>query len=126
MGDSAADLYEAMMEEFAETGTPSRRTKSKLNRILRSKDVDFFVFGTLTLGKKEIDQSTGYTMTKATIGGAIYDLTGEDAEMITAVDPQVLSGLGTTQSESRTMAANSSAEKSANILINMLNNRGIK
>ena len=48
MGDDAADLYEAMLEEFGAKGTPSRRSLSKLNRILQDENVGFFcavVFG---------------------------------------------------------------------------------
>ena len=126
MGDDAADLYEAMLEEFGSEGTPSRRSLSKLNRILQDENIGFFVYGTLTLGQKEIDQSTGNVVSAASISGAVYDLTGKRAKVISSISPQVVKGFGSTQEISKEMALSNSSKQSADILINILNNRGIQ
>ena len=126
MGDDAADLYEAMLEEFGAKGTPSRRSLSKLNRILQDENVGFFVYGTLTLGQKERDKSTGNVVTAASISGAVYDLTGKRAKIISSISPQVVKGFGSTQEISKEMALSNSSKQSADILINILNNRGIQ
>ena len=126
MGDDAADLYEAMLEEFGAKGTPSRRSLSKLNRILQDENVGFFVYGTLTLGQKERDKSTGNVVTAASISGAVYDLTGKRAKVISSISPQVVKGFGSTQEISKEMALSNSSKQSADILINILNNRGIQ
>ena len=85
----------------------------------------YFVYGTLTLLQKEIDQSTGNNITKASISGAVYDLTGKRAKIISSISPQVVSGFGTTQEESRQLAIGNSAKQASDILLNILNKRGI-
>ena len=73
---------------------------------------------------KEIDQSSGNVISKATISGSVYDLTGKRAKKIASVSPQVLAGLGSIQEESISIALSNSAEESAKQLINALNNKG--
>jgi hypothetical protein len=126
INDDVADLYDEMIEEFGIEGTPSRRTLSKINKILQEEEIGFFVYGTLSLGQKEVDQSTGNNITKASISGTVFDLTGKRAKRISSIAPQVVSGLGTTQDESRRLAIANSAKQSSDILINVLNKRGIK
>ena len=126
INDDVADLYDEMIEEFGIEGTPSRRTLSKINKILQEEEIGFFVYGTLSLGQKEIDQSTGNNITKASISGTVFDLTGKRAKRISSIAPQVVSGFGTTQDESQRLAIANSAKQSSDILINVLNKRGIK
>jgi len=126
INDEVADLYDEMIEEFGFEGTTSRRTLSKINKILQEEEISYFVYGTLSLGQKEIDQSTGNNLTKASISGTIFDLTGKRAKRISSISPQVVSGLGTTQDESRRLAIANSAKQSSDILINILNKRGIQ
>ena len=126
INDEVADLYDEMIEEFGIEGTPSRRTLSKINKILKEEEIGFFVYGTLSLGQKEIDQSTGNNITKASISGTVFDLTGKRAKRISSISPQVVSGLGTTQEESRSLAIGNSSKQASDILINTLNKRGIK
>jgi len=126
INDEVADLYDEMIEEFGFEGTTSRRTLSKINKILQEEEISYFVYGTLSLGQKEIDQSTGNNLTKASISGTIFDLTGKRAKRISSIAPQVVSGLGTTQDESRRLAIANSAKQSSDILINILNKRGIQ
>ena len=71
-------------------------------------------------------RTTGNILSKATISGSVYDLTGKRAKKIASVSPQVLAGLGSTQEESISIALTNSAEESAKQLINALNNRGVK
>ena len=123
--DDISDLYDQMLEEFGIKGTPSRRTLSKINKYLQEEEVGYFVYGTLTLLQKEIDQSTGNNITKASISGAVYDLTGKRAKIISSISPQVVSGFGTTQEESRQLAIGNSAKQASDILLNILNKRGI-
>ena len=123
--DDVSDWYDQMLKDFGIKGTPSRRTLSKINKILQEEEIGFFVYGTLSLGQKEIDQSTGNNITKASISGTVFDLTGKRAKRISSIAPQVVSGLGTTQDESRRLAIANSAKQSADILINVLNKRGI-
>ena len=125
INDEVADLYDEMIEEFGIEGTPSRRTLSKINKLLQEEGIGFFVYGTLSLGQKEIDQSTGNNLTKASISGTVFDLTSKRAKRISSISPQVVSGLGTTQDESRRLAIGNSAKQSSDILINVLNKRGI-
>ena len=99
---------------------------SKITRILQEEELDFFIYGTLTLGQKEIDQSTGSNKTSASISGEVYDLTGKRAKVISSISPQVLNGYGTNQAESRLRAIGNSAKQSADILINILNKAGIQ
>ena len=96
----------------------------EVNKILQEEGIGFFVYGTLSLGQKEIDQSTGNNLTKASISGTVFDLTSKRAKRISSIAPQVVSGLGTTQDESRRLAIANSAKQSADILINVLNKRG--
>lgn len=121
-----ADLYDEMLEEFEIEGIPSMRTLAKINKILQQEKIGFFVTGTLSLGQKEIDQSTGNDITKASISGNVYDLTGKRPKIISSIAPQVVIGFGTTQDESKILAIANSAKQSADILINILNKRGIQ
>ena len=100
---------------------------SKVNKLLQEDgEIGFFLIATASIGQKEIDQSSGNVISKATISGSVYDLTGKRAKKIASVSPQVLAGLGSTQEESISIALSNSAEESAKQLINALNNRGVK
>ena len=125
--DDIADLNDIMIEEFELEGTYERRTLSKVNKLLKEEgDIGFFMVATATIGQKEIDQSTGNIMTKATISGFVYDLNSKRAKKIASISPQVLSGFGTTQEEAKMLALTNSAEESAKQLIDALNSRGVK
>ena len=124
--DDVSDWYDQMLKDFGIKGTPSRRTLSKINKFLQEEEVGFFVYATLSLGQKEIDQATGNNITKASISGTVFDLSGKRAKIISSISPQVVSGFGTTQEESRQLAIGSSAKQASDILINILNKRGIK
>ena len=125
--DDISDLYEIMEEEFASKGAPSKKTISKINKILKmEEEIGIFMYATIDIGQKEIDQSTGNIVTQASINTRIIDLTGKRPKNIAAVANQVIAGIGTTQDSSRKNAIQSSAEKSAQILIGELNKRGTR
>lgn len=127
ISDELGDYNEMMLEEFEFEGAFGRRTLSKVNKLLQEDgEIGFFLIATASIGQKEIDQSTGNILSKATISGSVYDLTGKRAKKIASVSPQVLAGLGSTQEESISIALSNSAEESAKQLINALNNRGVK
>lgn len=88
--------------------------------------IDFLATGTVDVGTKEIDPSTGNVRVYVSVAGEVLDLRDDDSETIASVGPIQYSGLGPNQQIASRNALQTAGKEAAGSLIAQLRAKGIK
>jgi hypothetical protein len=87
--------------------------------------IGFLALGTLDVGMQDIDPVSGSTRVYVTVTGKVYNVQGRFARTLSSVGPVQYAGLGPDASVARTNALKAAAEKTAQQMVDELNNKGL-
>lgn len=93
---------------------------------VRKVEVPYLALGTLDVGMKDIDPTSGLTRIYVTVTGKIMGLQKRFPKTVASVGPVQYAGLGPNSTVARTNALKLAAEKAAQELTDQLNAKGIK
>lgn len=88
--------------------------------------VPYLAIGTLDIGVRDTDPTTGLTRVYVTVIGKVLNVAGRFPKTVSSVGPVQFAGLGPNESVARTNALKLAAENAATQLVNELNAKGIQ
>ena len=89
-------------------------------------EVPYLAIGTLDVGMRGTDPTTGLNRIHVTVMGKVLDVTGKFPRTVSAVGPIQFAGTGPTDMVARTNALSLAAEKAATQLMNELNAKAVR
>lgn len=87
-------------------------------------EIHFFAMGTLDVGIKQIDASSGMTKIFVTVTGKVLDLRGRFPKTLASVGPVQFAGLGPNETVAKNNALKLAAQSAATELVQQLNSKG--
>jgi len=93
---------------------------------VRSVEIPYLALGTLDVGMKSQDPTSGLVRVYVTVTGKVLDVSGRFPRTASAVGPVQVAGLGPTESVARTNALKKAAETAAKQLTDELNAKGFQ
>lgn len=107
-----------------EDDLPSKLTRDTTLGVQQA-GIGLLALGTLDVGMQDIDPVSGNARVYVTVTGKVYNVQGRFARTISSVGPVQYAGLGPDASVARTNALKVAAEKTAQQMVDELNNKGL-
>ena len=104
----------------------SSETKRNVAKGVRDVEIPYLAMGTLDVGKKSIDPSSGLVRVFVTVTGKVLDVSGRFPRTASSVGPVQFAGLGPDETVARTNALKLAAEMAAKQLTDELNAKGFQ
>ena len=123
--DGLVDV-ERFIEDFKHGDDITGKTRRDAVKGCRSVDVMFFAIGTLDVGMKDIDPTSGLTRVFVSVTGKVMSLKKSFPKTVASVGPVQFSGLGPDQTVAKRNALKLAAEKAAKELTAQLRAKNIK
>jgi hypothetical protein len=92
---------------------------------IRSVEIPYFALGTLDVGMRSTDPSSGLIRIFVTVSGKVLDVSGRFPKTVSAVGPIQVAGLGPNESVARVNGLKLAAEAAAKQLTDELNAKGV-
>jgi hypothetical protein len=93
---------------------------------IRSVEIPYFALGTLDVGMRSTDPSSGLIRIFVTVSGKVLDVSGRFPKTVSAVGPIQIAGLGPDESVARVNGLKLAAEAVAKQLTDELNSKGVR
>lgn len=93
---------------------------------MRTAEIPFLAMGTLDVGVRDTDPVTGNPRIFVTVNGKVLDLNGRFPRTVASVGPVQFSGTGPTETVARSNALMQAADRAAQVLVENLNQRGVR
>jgi hypothetical protein len=123
--DGLVDV-ERFIEDFRYGDDITGKTRRDAVKGCRSVDVMFFAIGTLDVGMKDVDPTSGLTRVFVSVTGKVMSLKKRFPKTVASVGPIQFSGIGPTQTVAKTNALKLAAEKAAKELTAQLRAKNIQ
>ena len=104
----------------------SSETKRNVAKGVRDVEIPYLAMGTLDVGMKSIDPSSGLVRVFVTVTGKVLDVSGRFPRTASSVGPVQFAGLGPDETVARTNALKLAAEMAAKQLTDELNAKGFQ
>lgn len=93
---------------------------------VRAAGIPLLALGTMDVGVRDIDPTTGNTRVYVTVTGRVLDLSGRFPRTVSSVGPVQFAGLGPSEMVARNNALSLAAEQAAQKMADELNLRGVR
>lgn len=115
------------IERDYETGNDlSPETLRNTAQGLKNAEIPYLALGTLDVGTKDQDPSTGLVRVYVTVSGKILDLNSRFPKVVSSVGPVQFAGTGPTEAVAQTNALKLAADSAARELVSQINNVGVR
>ena len=114
------------IEDFRYGSDISGKTKRNAIKGCRSVEVYYFAIGTMDVGTKDIDPTSGLTRVYVSVNGKVLDLHRRFPKTVASVGPIQFAGLGPNQTVATRNALKLAGEKAAESLVSQMRAKGIK
>ncbi len=115
------------IERDYETGNDlSPETLRNTAQGLKNAQIPYLALGTLDVGAKDTDPSTGLVRVYVTVTGKILDLNSRFPRTVSSVGPVQFAGTGPTENVAQTNALKLAADNAARDLVSQINNVGVR
>jgi len=116
---------EAFINDYSSGNDLSGATKRNAAKGLKELEIPLMAIGTLDVGIKDIDPTSGLTRVYVTVNGQVLDVSKRFPKKVAAVGPVQHAGLGPTEQVARNNALKIAATEAARELTNQMNAKGI-
>lgn len=117
---------DAFKDDFSVGDDISGKTRRNAAKGAKMLDIPYIAIGTLDIGMKDKDPSSGLTRVFVTVTGKLVSVKKRFPKTIVSVGPVQFSGLGPNQSVAERNALKLASENAATELINQMNAKGVK
>ena len=115
------------IERDYETGNDlSPETLRNTAQGLKNAEIPYLALGTLDVGTKDQDPSTGLVRVYVTVSGKILDLNSRFPKVVSSVGPVQFARTGPTEAVAQTNALKLAADSAARELVSQINNVGVR
>ena len=115
----------AFKTDFSHGDDISPETLSNAALGAQQAQVPYLAYGTLDVGLKNTDQTTGLTRIYVTVTAKVYDLTRRFPVTVASIGPIQYAGLGPSEDVARTNALKLAAQEAAKSLVSEMDAKGI-
>lgn len=119
-------LMQAIRKDYSSSNDLSPATTQSLVAAARALDIPYIAVGTLDVGVKDIDATTGNTRVYIKVNERVIDIRKKLFRTAAAVGPVDFHGLGPSEDVARTNALKKAAGDAAQQLMNALNAKGVQ
>jgi hypothetical protein len=117
---------EAIRNDYSTGDDLASATLRNTAKGIRSVEIPYFALGTLDVGMRSTDPSSGLVRIYVTVSGKVLDVSGRFPKTVSAVGPIQVAGLGPDESVARVNGLKLAAEAAAKQMADELNAKGVR
>ncbi len=115
----------AFKSDYSNGDDITSKTKSNAAKGAKMVDVPYMAIGTLDIGMKMTDSATGLIRVPVKLTGKVVSVQKRFPKTVAAVGPEMISGIGPSQTQAESNALKFAARRAAQELVNQLNSKNI-
>jgi len=117
---------DAIRQDYSHGDDLAPLTQRNMANGVKAAGIPYIAIGTLDVGMRDTDPTTGNKRVYVTVSGKVLDLSQRFPRTVSSVGPVQFAGLGPDESVARVNALKKAAESAAQQLMNELNAKGVK